>query len=170
MAGAVQRIVVQATAQDKKAIAAKAKKLDLPVSELMRRGAFAYQSGESDAELAALADTAKSAADRAGAAIDDDDRPGRAGGRDQREHTDDDGKGTAQHGDLDGPVYRWWRSAGARTPAYSRETPDTPSEGVQAARTGTRRPRASPGSAQRAPASSWPRRLMMMGARDADSP
>ncbi len=71
MAGAVERIVVQATAQDKKAIAAKAKKLDLPVSELMRRGAFAYESGESDAELAALADTAKSAADRAGAAIDD---------------------------------------------------------------------------------------------------
>ena len=37
----------------------------------MRRGAFAYQSSESDAELAALADAAKSAADRAGAAIDD---------------------------------------------------------------------------------------------------
>jgi len=71
MAGAVERIVVQATAQDKKAIAAKAKKLDLPISELMRRGAFAYESSESDAELGALADTAKSAADRAGAAIDD---------------------------------------------------------------------------------------------------
>ena len=36
MASAVERIVVQATAQDKKAIAAKAKKLDLPISELMR--------------------------------------------------------------------------------------------------------------------------------------
>lgn len=71
MAGAVERIVVQATAQDKKAIAAKAKKLDLPVSELMRRGAFAYDSGVSDAELGALADAAKGAADRAGAAIDD---------------------------------------------------------------------------------------------------
>jgi hypothetical protein len=71
MAGAVERIVVQATAQDKKAIAAKAKKLDIPISELMRRGAFAYQSGESDAELGALAETAKNAADRAGAAIDD---------------------------------------------------------------------------------------------------
>jgi len=71
MAGAVERIVVQATAQDKKAIAAKAKKLDLPISELMRRGAFAYESSESDAELGALADTAKGAADRAGAAIDD---------------------------------------------------------------------------------------------------
>jgi hypothetical protein len=71
MAGAVERIVVQATAQDKRDIAAKAKKLDLPVSELMRRGAFAYDAGVSDAELGALADAAKDAADRAGAAIDD---------------------------------------------------------------------------------------------------
>lgn len=71
MAAAVQRIVVQATTQDKKAIAAKAKKLDLPVSELMRRGAFAYESADADAELGALADAAKGAADRACAAIDD---------------------------------------------------------------------------------------------------
>ena len=71
MAAAVERIVVQATMQDKKAIAAKAKRLDLPVSELMRRAAFAYESGESDAELGALADAARNAADRAGAAIDD---------------------------------------------------------------------------------------------------
>jgi hypothetical protein len=71
MATAIQRIVVQATTQDKKAIAAKAKKLDLPISELMRRGAFAYESADSDAELGALADAAKGAADRAGAAIDD---------------------------------------------------------------------------------------------------
>ncbi|WP_244618398.1 hypothetical protein [Rhodoferax sediminis] len=62
---------MQATAQDKRIIAAKAKKLDIPVSELMRRGAFAYESSESDAELGALADAAKGAADRAGAAIDD---------------------------------------------------------------------------------------------------
>jgi hypothetical protein len=71
MAAAVQRIVVQTTAQDKKAIVSKAKKLDIPVSELMRRGAFAYESSESDEELGALADVAKKAADRAGAAIDD---------------------------------------------------------------------------------------------------
>jgi hypothetical protein len=71
MAGAVERIVVQATVQDKKAIVAKAKKLDLPISELMRRGAFAYETGEADAELGALADAAKAAAERAGAAIDD---------------------------------------------------------------------------------------------------
>jgi hypothetical protein len=71
MAAAVERIVVQATAQDKRAIAAKAKRLDLPVSELMRRGAFAYEAKESDEELAALADAALGAAERAGAAIDD---------------------------------------------------------------------------------------------------
>lgn len=71
MAAAVQRIVVQATTQDKRAIAAKAKMLDIPISELMRRGAFAYESSGADEELAALADAAKGAADRAGAAIDD---------------------------------------------------------------------------------------------------
>jgi len=71
MATAVQRIVVQTTPQDKKAIAAKAKKLDIPIAELMRRGAFAYQSSDTDEELGMLADAAKSAADRAGAAIDD---------------------------------------------------------------------------------------------------
>ena len=71
MAGAVDRIVVQVTPEDKKAITAKAKKLDLPVSELMRRGAFAYESGESNEELGALADVAKRAADRASGFIDD---------------------------------------------------------------------------------------------------
>ena len=71
MAAAVERIVVQATPKDKKAIAAKAKKLDLPISELMRRGAFAYKTSEADGELSALADAAKRAADRAGASIDD---------------------------------------------------------------------------------------------------
>jgi hypothetical protein len=71
MAAAVERIVVQATAQEKRAIMAKAKKLGLPVSELMRRGATAYKSAQADEELGALADAAKSAADRAGASIDE---------------------------------------------------------------------------------------------------
>jgi hypothetical protein len=71
MAGAVERIVVQTTAQEKKAITAKAKKLGLPISELMRRGATAYESSEADEELSALAHAAKSAADRAGQSIDD---------------------------------------------------------------------------------------------------
>jgi hypothetical protein len=68
---ATQRIVVQTTTLDKRAIVAKAKKLDIPISELMRRGAFAYQSDESDDALSALADAAKGAADRSAAAIDD---------------------------------------------------------------------------------------------------
>ena len=70
-ATAVERIVVQTTVQEKKAITAKAKKLGLPVSELMRRGASAYQSTSDDEELSALADTAMGAAERAGAAIED---------------------------------------------------------------------------------------------------
>jgi hypothetical protein len=71
MAGAVERIVVQATAQEKKAISAKAKKLGVGISELMRRGAAAYQSSEVNEELSVLADAAKDAADRASASIDD---------------------------------------------------------------------------------------------------
>ena len=71
MAVAIQRIVVRTSTQDKKAIAAKARKLEMPVSELMRRGAFAYDAGDTDAQLGALADAARHAADRAGVAIDD---------------------------------------------------------------------------------------------------
>ena len=48
MAAAVERIVVQATPQEKKAIAAKAKRLGLPISELMRRGATAYRAAGAD--------------------------------------------------------------------------------------------------------------------------
>jgi hypothetical protein len=71
MTSATQRIVVQATVQDKKAIMAKAKSLDMPIAELMRRGAFAYEAKGADVELGALADAAMHAADRAGAAIDE---------------------------------------------------------------------------------------------------
>jgi hypothetical protein len=71
MAIAAERIVVQATPQEKKAIVAKAKKLGLPISELMRRGAAAYASEGADEELGLLADSAKAAADRASATIDD---------------------------------------------------------------------------------------------------
>lgn len=70
MAAAIARIVVQATAEEKKAIAAKAKRLGLPVSELMRRGATAYESAEANEELGALADAARGAAERASASID----------------------------------------------------------------------------------------------------
>jgi len=71
MPAAVERIVVQTTHEDKRAIAEKARRLDLPVSELMRRGAFAYQSDEAEGGLATLAEAAMVAAERAGAAIDD---------------------------------------------------------------------------------------------------
>ncbi|MGQ0734527.1 MAG: plasmid mobilization protein [Acidobacteriota bacterium] len=71
MPAAVERIVVQATAEEKKAIVAKARKLGLPISELMRRGAAAYEPPDADAQLGALADRARAAAKRAGAAIDD---------------------------------------------------------------------------------------------------
>ena len=67
---AIKPIVVQVTPRDKQAIVAKARDLDIPISELMRRGALAYQTSESDMELAALADAAKGAAKRAGASID----------------------------------------------------------------------------------------------------
>lgn len=71
MAAAVERIVVQATAEEKKAIAAKARKLGLPISELMRRGAAAYETPDTDADLGALADAARIAAERSGAAIEE---------------------------------------------------------------------------------------------------
>ena len=70
MAAAIERIVVQATPQEKRTIAAKAKKLGLPISELMRRGATAYESAEADEELGMLADAAKAAAERAADSID----------------------------------------------------------------------------------------------------
>ena len=67
MATATARIVVLATSQDNKAIAAKARRLNLSVSELMRRGALAYEPEEE--ALAMLVDLAAASADRAGVAI-----------------------------------------------------------------------------------------------------
>lgn len=71
MPTSVERIVVQATAAEKKAIVAKARKLGLPTSELMRRGAVAYASDPTDEELGLLADSAAAAAEHAVASIDD---------------------------------------------------------------------------------------------------
>ena len=70
-ATAIERIVIQATPQEKKAICAKAKKLGLPVAELMRRGAVAYNSAEAEEELGALADAAMAAVNRAADSIDE---------------------------------------------------------------------------------------------------
>ncbi len=71
VAAAIERIVVMATPQEKRIIIAKAKKLHLPVSELMRRGAVTYESEEATQALGALADKAKAAADRVSDSIDE---------------------------------------------------------------------------------------------------
>lgn len=71
MTGATQRIPVQTTAAEKRAIEAKAKRFGMSVSDLMRSGARAYQTDEANEELGALADAAKEAAERSIAAIDD---------------------------------------------------------------------------------------------------
>ena len=68
---AIERIVVQATLQDKQALLEKARELGIPRAELMRRGAFAYSPQEDDEQLASLADAAKAAAEKAIASIDD---------------------------------------------------------------------------------------------------
>ena len=68
---AIERIVVQATPNEKKAISAKAKKLGLPVSELMRRGAAPYNSAKEAEDLGAVADAAMAAANRASDSIDE---------------------------------------------------------------------------------------------------
>ena len=65
---AIERIVVQTTTQEKRAIVAKAKKLDMTVSELMRSGAQAYLPA---ADLVALAEAAQASARRSMAAMDD---------------------------------------------------------------------------------------------------
>ena len=70
-ANATARIVVQATPAEKRAISNKAKALGLPLSELMRLGANAYNADSSQVELATLADAAFASAERSCAAIDD---------------------------------------------------------------------------------------------------
>lgn len=71
MSLAVERVVVQIAPEDKRRIAAKAKKLDMSLSELVRRAAFAYTTKEDDDDLGMLADAAKKAADSSAASIDE---------------------------------------------------------------------------------------------------
>lgn len=63
MATATERIVVQTTQQEKRALLLKAKRLGLPLAELMRRGAGSYRPESGDEQLGALADAAKTAAE-----------------------------------------------------------------------------------------------------------
>lgn len=67
---AVETIVVEATLYEKKVIAAKARKLGLQISELMCVGAVAYEAGQMEDELEALAGLAQEAAERAEACVD----------------------------------------------------------------------------------------------------
>lgn len=53
------------------AIVAKASRMGILVSELMRRGALVFLAPKREAELVVLADAAQLAAERAGAAIED---------------------------------------------------------------------------------------------------
>lgn len=69
MNAAVERIVVQTTPQEKKAIAEKARQLNMTVSELMRSGAAEY--APPDVDLLALARVAEASATRSMAAIDE---------------------------------------------------------------------------------------------------
>jgi hypothetical protein len=55
----------------KKAITLKAKKPGIPIAELMRRGATAYEPAEADEESGVLAGKAKAVPDRAADSIDD---------------------------------------------------------------------------------------------------
>ncbi len=71
MASATERIAVRVTAQQKRAITAKAKKLGLAVSELMRRGVTSYETAQADEKLGALADAAKAASYRASCSVDE---------------------------------------------------------------------------------------------------
>jgi hypothetical protein len=71
MSLATARVVVKIAPADKRKIEAKAKRMGLPLSEMMRRAAFSYTSDAEDADLGALADRAKQSADNSAAAIDD---------------------------------------------------------------------------------------------------
>lgn len=70
-AAGMQRIVVLVTPQEKKLFTAKAKKLRLPVGDLMLRGAFAYSAADAEEELGELVDLATDAASRACDSVDD---------------------------------------------------------------------------------------------------
>lgn len=68
MPSATARIVVQATPQEKRAIATKARNLGMSVSELMRAGAATFDPAPED--LLALAQAAQESIERSMAAVD----------------------------------------------------------------------------------------------------
>jgi phosphate uptake regulator len=71
MAVATERIVVQVTPTQKKAISSTAKRLGLNVSELMRQAAQGFQPKSDDADLDALIERVNQSTREASAALDE---------------------------------------------------------------------------------------------------
>lgn len=71
MAVATERIVVQVTPTQKKAISSTAKRLGLNVSELMRQAAQGFQPKSDDVDLDALIERINQSTREANAALDD---------------------------------------------------------------------------------------------------
>jgi len=72
MSAAIDRIVVQISPAEKKSLVAKAKRLDLTLSELMRRGVTAYSAPEQEErDLALLVERVRSSTKEAEAVLED---------------------------------------------------------------------------------------------------
>ncbi len=71
MATATERIVVQVTPTQKKAISSVAKRLGMNVSELMRQAAQGFQPNADDGDMGALIERVNLSTKEANAALDD---------------------------------------------------------------------------------------------------
>ncbi|THJ46771.1 hypothetical protein E9536_39720 [Burkholderia sp. LS-044] len=71
MAGATERIVVQVTTIQKRAIAQTAKRLGLNVSELMRQAAQGFTPSDDEQEILALVERVSASTKEANDALDD---------------------------------------------------------------------------------------------------
>lgn len=71
MAAATERIVVQVTAVQKRAIASTAKRLGLNVSELMRQAAQGFTPSDDEQEILALVERVNASTKEANDALDD---------------------------------------------------------------------------------------------------
>jgi hypothetical protein len=72
MSAAIDRIVIQIPPRGKKSLVAKAKRFDLTLSELMRRGASAYSAPEQEErDPALLVERVRSSTKEAEAALED---------------------------------------------------------------------------------------------------
>lgn len=71
MAAATERIVVQVTPAQKKAIAGTAKRLGMNVSELMRQSALGFTPSDDEDEILALVERVNASTKEASDALDD---------------------------------------------------------------------------------------------------